>query len=155
MDRHAGLTLVELTMAMAVFAVLCALVVPNMISWRNRAYMNAAAMTVLAVFQDARLQAVNRNARVWVHFDTARHRYRVHIDDGGGEGRGDGVQNADETVIMDHLPPGVSVASVTRNPVDFNSRGIPYFGTTVTLTDQGHRRRRVILSPSGNSRVEM
>ena len=153
MNRQAGVTLIELAVTIAVLAILCALSTPNMIAWRNQARINGAAMEVLSIFQGARMEAVKRNSKVWVYFDDRADRYLIHVDDGTGGSRGDGVQDEGETVTEGRMPAGISVASVTRSPVDFNSRGIAHFGTTITLSDNGGRRRRVVVSPSGHSRI--
>jgi len=154
MRREQGFTLLELSLAIAVLGFVCALAAPNIIAWRNRARIDGAALRVLSIFQEARIQAVKRNAPVWVYFDSEQNRYRIHFDDSAGSGRGDGLQDEDETVIRGEMPAGIYLASVSRSPVDFNSRGIPYFGTTVTLADKGGRRRRIIVSPSGHSRID-
>lgn len=146
--------MLELSLTIAVLGIVCALAAPNIVAWRNRARIDGAAAKVLAIFQEARIQAVKRNAPVWVYFDGEQNGYRIHFDDSSGSGRGDGLQDEDETVLRGELPTGIYLASVSRSPVDFNSRGIPYFGTTVTLRDHGGRRRRIIVSPSGHSRID-
>ncbi len=154
MNRNSGLTVMELAVTLAVFAVLCALSVPQMVSWRGRARMNDAATKVLAAFQNARLLAVRENAPVWVSISTGTGGYEVFVDNGPGDHRANALRDADEKGQRGELPPGVSVARVTRRAVRFDGCGIPHFGTTVTLTDTGGRLKKVILSPSGHSRIE-
>jgi type IV fimbrial biogenesis protein FimT len=153
MNRHAGLTLIELAVTIAVFAVLCALSVPQMISWRSRARMNDAALKVLALFQNARMLAVKENAGVWVYCRASGNSCDVFVDNGPEECRDNGLQDAGEPVVRGVLPPGVTIEHVTRSPLKFNSRGIPYFGTVVRLADGGGRRKQVVVSPSGHSRI--
>jgi Tfp pilus assembly protein FimT len=154
MKKDAGLTLVELAVAMALFAVLCALSVSSLVSWRGRARMTDAAMTMLAVFQNARMLAVRENAPVWVYCRPSENSYEVFVDNGPGEQRANGVQDSDETVFRGGLPAGVHIDRITRSPVKFNSQGIPHFGTALTLADIGGRRKQVIVSPSGHSRID-
>lgn len=149
-----GLTVIELVAVMGVFACLCTLSVPHLLSWRNRARMNRAAMEVMSVYQNARILAVRENAPVLVRVDSGEDGYTVFVDNGVGNHRGNGNPDGDEKILEGALPPGVHIDRVTRKTVGFNSRGIPHFGTTVTLADRGGACKRVIVSPSGHSRVE-
>jgi hypothetical protein len=115
--------------------------------------MNDAALKVLAVFQNARMLAVKENAAVWVYCSAPQNSCDIFLDNGPGNCRDNGLQDAGEPMVRGKLPTGVYIHRITRSPLKFNGRGIPYFGTSVTLADAGGRRKKVIVSPSGHSRI--
>src|SRR5574340_303343 len=66
-----GTTLLEMLVVVAIVGVLCAIAVPQGLSGLDDLRARAAARYLAARFQDARLQAVKRSARVGVRFAAA------------------------------------------------------------------------------------
>jgi type IV fimbrial biogenesis protein FimT len=61
--RQAGLTLIEIVIAVAVLAILIALAVPSYRAWIQNSQIRTAAESILNGLQTARAEAVKRNVR--------------------------------------------------------------------------------------------
>ena len=62
MNNNKGFTLTELIIVIAIVAILTAVAVPSVISWRSNWKVSGAARQVMASLQDAKLQAVKTNS---------------------------------------------------------------------------------------------
>jgi len=68
--QSAGLTLIELMVAIAMVAVLASLAIPSFGAQLARIHLKAAAERIAADLADARFEASRRGAPVHVHFET-------------------------------------------------------------------------------------
>lgn len=100
--------MVELMVAIAIFAVAATIVIPSILDYRSNAKLRDAAFTLVAKLQQAKQRAIRDRASVTVNF------------------------NADDYTITSlgttDLPAGVSVALASSvlngNSTGFNSRGM-------------------------------
>jgi type IV fimbrial biogenesis protein FimT len=88
MKDNTGFTLMELAVAVAIFAVLSAIAIPNMIRWRNNAAFRGAVNTLAGDLAAAKQAAIRANSNVVVDFTA--NGYLIYIDDGNGTGDADG-----------------------------------------------------------------
>ena len=77
---NAGFTIYELTIAIAITAVLSSIAVPNMISWRERAKLKGASENLKGDLHWAKLRAIRNHDLVAVVFESDRY----HINDATG-----------------------------------------------------------------------
>lgn len=171
MRRNAGFSIYELMVVIAIIAVLSAIVVPNMIGWRNRAKLGDGARDLYSAFQLAKARAAKENADVTLSFAptgaTGRD-YTLFIDDGAGtadtspndgvpDGAGNGIVDGTETVFLtDRIPPGVSIASTTfgNDSVTFSGSGLPDGIGSVDIVNSSGEKRSLFLSLAGRVRVQ-
>ena len=111
MQRDSGFTLIEIAITIAIFAVLAAIAVPNMIRWKSNAQFRASVNTLAGDLALAKQAAIRGNANAVVTFsDTG---YSIFLDDGSGGGTiNDGDQDGSESTLRDRtFPSGVSIDS--------------------------------------------
>ena len=117
----------ELMVVIAIFSILAALAVPNLIKWRPKRQLSAATKEVLSVMQYARSRALKDNTKVVLRFDRANETYTVFFDNGAGTNANYWIQDGDEpTVKSGRMPPGINLKSTTldHDAVFFDSRGL-------------------------------
>jgi type IV fimbrial biogenesis protein FimU len=64
-----GFTLIELMIAIAIFAILATIATPNAIRWLRNSQFNSAVMDVKNAIEDVRMHAVKNNAEGGIVFD--------------------------------------------------------------------------------------
>ena len=146
MKNTLGFTLLELIVALAVFAILSSLAVPSFLTWRNDAKLRSAGSMIRGDLEGARSRAMRENNFVSVLFNETN--YSVFIDDGEGAGNpGDYIRHADERLIINRqLPAGVTIdlTKTNFNGVDqtrFNGRGrIGRTGNVIIVNSSGVER---------------
>lgn len=118
MKQDAGFTLMELAITVAIFAVLAAIAIPNMIAWRNNAAHRGAVNTLSGDLAMAKQSAVRNNCNVVVDFSADG--YLIYIDNGDGtadadaddvpDGMNNSTQDGTERALRDRdLAPGVAI----------------------------------------------
>ena len=142
MKQQHGFTLIELLVTMAVLAILAALAVPNVISWRANTKLQNGSREVLYALQDARLQSIKTNAEVVVSFKKGggtAGTYEVFIDNGnGGATAGNGTHEVGEPITNSgHMPAGVEIEN--DGSIAFTSRGYTKNFATLTVTVKNGR----------------
>ncbi|MBD1399405.1 GspH/FimT family pseudopilin [Pelobacter sp. M08fum] len=66
-----GFTLIEIIIAMAIFAILAAIAVPNFNVWRQNSQLRSDVRLILGALQQARVEAITRNQPVTITFDNS------------------------------------------------------------------------------------
>jgi prepilin-type N-terminal cleavage/methylation domain-containing protein len=103
-----GFTMVELMVAISIFAIAAAIVIPSMLTYRSNAKLRDAAFTLVANLQQAKQRAIRDRASIAVNFSAAD--YTI------------------ASLGTTDLPAGVSVALgssvLNGGGTGFNSRGM-------------------------------
>jgi len=73
-----GVTLLELTLALAILGVVSSIAIPGMVRTRDRAAVHGATSALVSTLADARHQALRWQRRTAVRFDTATAATVVH-----------------------------------------------------------------------------
>ena len=129
MKKQNGFTIYELLAVIGIIAILAAIAIPNMISWRSEAKLRSASNNLRGDLQMAKLRAMREKAIVAVIFTA--NGYNIFIDNGAGVNAGNWNLDAGEVPIRNRqLPAGVTIALPTtfdspNNRTRFNGRGFP------------------------------
>lgn len=129
--KESGLTAFELTVTLAIMAVIAALTMPPYLKWLRTSRLQSAATNLTTDLELAKVLAIRENAMVVVEFETDS--YRIFVDDGQGGGTsGDWNRNGTENIAqLRDLPAGVQIDTdnlsfpVVSDKTRFNSRGLP------------------------------
>ena len=154
MRNKSGFTIIELLMVLAIIAVVSAITVPSIISWRNSAKLRGAAGNLKGDLEMAKVNAIKHNNFVAIRFDDKA--YEVFVDTSG-----DGNRDAGEALLKTRaLPAGVIFDlshpqwTFAGNVTKFNGRGTADNGTAILANVQG-QERRIRISTLGRIRVEI
>ena len=151
MKKQNGFTIYELLTVISIIAILAAIAIPNMISWRSEAKLRGASNTLRGDLQMAKLRALREKAIVALVFTA--NGYTIFLDN--GVSAGDWNLDADESLLRNRqLPAGVTIALPTsldppNDRTRFNGRGLP---DSATLTDPGLTGTVTIQSSNGSQR---
>jgi type IV fimbrial biogenesis protein FimT len=168
MRKNSGFSLMELMVAIGLISILAAIAIPNFIAWRSNAQLGRAARDVYSNFQKAKVEAARRNTVVTMTFSA--NDFVVYLDDGDwnyeageeiagpfpwsdypgvsldtAEGGGDGLTFANPLNGVAFTPNGL-----TRN----NQVPPLLSGGIVFLNNQANKKTRIVVSPSGNIRID-
>ena len=137
---RSGTTLIELTVVLAVVAILIAIVIPRTATMLDRARVSSATTEAIAVFGAARQLAVHRGRRTSVLIDTAGASMLVLVGTDTAHRR---------TLGRAH---GVRLEA-TRDSISFHPTGIGYGGANLTLRiTRGRAADTVFVSRLGRVR---
>ena len=133
-DRQAedGFSLTELMIMLAAVSILMAAAVPSFNTVRSAYALEAAAHTVYADLQEARIQAITQNTTVSMAFSQSDSSYTSSLG------------------ITKSLPNQVSISSVSADP-SFFSRGNATISTIVIANPYG--TKQIDVSVSGRIRI--
>jgi prepilin-type N-terminal cleavage/methylation domain-containing protein len=160
--NKSAFTQVELTVVIAIIAILAAISVGGFIFWLPKYRLSSAANELQAMIQTARLRAVKDNARVVVLFDPNADGeldgdYMAFMDDeAGGAGEWTRQPATEPLVKMGQLPSGVRFENTTfaNNRFRYSSRGfLVGINGSINLKNTRNAAKRITVYVSGNSRV--
>ena len=144
----------ELLMVLAVIAVVSAITVPSIISWRNGAKLRGAAGNLKGDLEMAKVSAIKHNNFVAVKFNAGA--YEVFVDTSG-----DGARDAGEALLKNRSLPAGVVFDFTHpqwtfagNVTKFNGRGTADYGRAILTNGQG-QERHIRISTLGRIQVDI
>jgi type IV fimbrial biogenesis protein FimT len=155
MRNSSGFTLIEVIIAIAVFAILATVAIPNYIGWLPKRHLRSSIIDVQSAINLARFTAIRENTDVVLTFDTAAESYLAYIDTDE-----DGSQDAGErTVRSKGMSPGINLESTDfdGDELIFNSRGLIENNINtgdMVLTNKNGDGRTITLTITGMSRIE-
>jgi type IV fimbrial biogenesis protein FimT len=150
MHKKSGFTIMELMTTIAIIAVLAAIAIPNLISWRSGTKLQGAVENLRGDLQWAKLKAVQENGPVTLLFLNTGTSYEVFIDRSNA-----GIRDAGERLYRRRdLPAGVSIdlggTDFNGNDyVSFNNRGFPDNAGLVVVDSSGGAGRNITLNRLG------
>ena len=160
--NRSAFTQVELTVVIAIIAILAGIAAGSFVFWLPKYRLNSAASELQAMIQTARLWAVKESARVVILIDPDADgefdgNYLAFVDDEvGGIGEWTRQPISEPLVKMDQLPPGVRFESTTcaNNRFRYNSRGfLTGINGSINLINSRNAAKRITVYASGSSRV--
>lgn len=151
MRNSSGFTLIELIIAMAVFAILAAIAIPNYIGWLPKRHLRSSVIDVQGAINLARFTAIRENTDVVLTFDPANESYLAFIDTDE-----DGSQDTGERTVRNKgMSPGIDLNNTTLpgHRLTFNSRGLADAGGDITLINRRGENRTINVTITGMSRI--
>jgi prepilin-type N-terminal cleavage/methylation domain-containing protein len=139
MRKSNGFTLIELMIAIALFAIIASLAVPSFLHQRRETLLRDAVSTIRGDFEMARSRAIRENAPVAVLL--REDGYSIFIDNGSGGGITENwVRDGGERQLCNrNLPSGLKIdlSQVTFDSkrTRFNGRGYVGNGGVLVLAD--------------------
>jgi prepilin-type N-terminal cleavage/methylation domain-containing protein len=160
--KESGFTAFELTVTLAIMAVIAALTMPPYLKWLRTSRLQSAATNLTADLEMAKVLAIRENAIVVVEFGA--NGYIIFVDNGEGGGTPtDWNRNGTESIAqIRDFPAGVQIDtdslsfSVVSDKTRFNSRGIPpdiVTPKTIPIIQATHNRQ-ITLNRLGNISVQ-
>jgi len=167
MKKDQGFTLIELMVTMAIFAVLAAVAVINLIGSRPQRQLQSAARQIYADTQKCKIAAAKERMRCALSFgETADTDYLIYLDADNSS-----TYSSSETIIASGKWSGYPTVSLSGTPaftlnsdgnptIAFRSTGIPTspsggFGNgSVTLKNTKNDERKLTINRNGNIRLE-
>ncbi len=160
--KESGFTAFELTVTLAIMAVIAALTMPPYLKWLRTSRLQSAATNLTADLEMAKVLAIRENAIVVVEFGA--NGYIIFVDNGEGGGTpADWNRNGTESIAqIRDFPAGVQIDtdslsfSVVSDKTRFNSRGIPPDIVTPKTIAVAHaiHNRQITLNRLGNISVQ-
>lgn len=146
-SKNKGFSLIELIVAIAIFAILSSIAVPSFIGWRDKAKIRDAVSTLRGDLELSKSRAIQENELVTLLFNTDG--YTIFMDDGSGGGvTGNWVRDGSELLLLNReLPAGVVIDLAGPDFFDsdrtrFNGRGrITNLGVVTIVSHAGEQRQ--------------
>ena len=144
MHKNSGFSLIEMMMVTAIFAVLAAIAIPNMINWRSGTNLRGAVENLRGDLQLAKLAAVRENGFVTVLFSD--NGYQLFTDDDVANPGVLSTADGERLLRNRELPENISINLGTTDfngnvYARFNSRGLPEnTGKVVVVGSDGDQR---------------
>jgi type IV fimbrial biogenesis protein FimT len=128
MRKNAGFTLAELMVVIAIIAVVSAIAMPNMLTWRQKHRVGSAARDILNALEIARSEAVRDDQQVTVTFDFGGDSFTV-VDEDGDTIRE--VQLSGDIDLQNGNTLGAN--TIAGGIVRFTGRGLPDASGVITV----------------------
>jgi len=143
-----GLTLIEVTVVMAIVAIMALFLAPAIGQWLDNFRIRQGARDIVSHLQFAKMRAISTRLEYRVRFDLANNEYLLEKNDGGWIQEGS----------VFHVPRGVNIASATGslgNPpkVKFNPYGTCSSGH-ITIDNEKGKQYDVVVYRTGRIRIE-
>lgn len=165
MRRQAGFTLLELMVVIGIMAVLSAIMIPNVISYRGNQQVTRAARQIYSALQVAKMTAIRDNTVIMVEFTSGTGpagTYQIFEDMDG-----DGVFSAgDRDIETGQMPPEVllsdtsGVAGSTNyfagpdsEVTAFTAVGLTTGRNGTIQVSNGYRTHQVVVNAVGGIRI--
>ncbi|HMA66237.1 MAG TPA: GspH/FimT family protein [Desulfosalsimonadaceae bacterium] len=147
MHKKGGFTLIEMMIAIAIFAILAAIATPNAITWYRNAQFNSAVREVKTKIEGVRMFAVKNNSQAEVTFPAPGGSNNSFQTDKWNRGTNT------HQIQTHNLQTGITV-SYDNNPLQYNSRGMAANIGTITIQNNAGLCREIEISRVGSSRIE-
>ena len=156
-SKNRGFTFLELMIVIAIFSIVAAIAIPNMLRWRTDANLRGSANNLRADLNMAKTMAVRENALVVVNF--FGNRYEIFVDNGAGLNSGNWTWDGDERKLVNRfLRTGVSIdlagTTFLNSRTRFNTRGLPDQLGTVVLVSSGGDQNQISLNRMGRINLQ-
>lgn len=138
--KNNGVTLLEVSVTVAVISVLAAVAVPNILAWLPGYHLRVTARDMVSLIRRAKLTAVKSNTSVSVFFDSHAHSFFIDNDHSGD------LTPGDQTIALHTYQKGIRFGTGTA-VTDWNNTAI---NEPVTI-DHNNPADRLIWSSRGMS----
>jgi len=143
-----GFTLVELLIAVAIFAILAGISLPTFQSFLAQRRLNGATRELHSNLMSMRMQAVSENKWIALNIDS-NHQYTIFRDENQN-----GTADSGETIVVKDLHPSyydVTFSASTGTVVTFRPNGT---GSTATLGLTGSTgSKSITVSSNGRAKI--
>lgn len=145
-----GLSLLEVLVVLAIFAITTAAVFPNFISWRDSMRLQGAINELMGALHSAKALAAKHNATITVQFEPENRRYEISYMD---------AENQVVALRQEMLPPELRIDSshpdysLINHRMAFTSRG-GATPCTLVITNIAKKSRKIVVSSIGKIRTE-
>ncbi len=147
MKNAFGFSLMELMVTIAVIGSLAAIAIPNAISWRNNAQLNAATRRVKDDIEATRMAAIKSNLPADILFNAATSYDTQTRNVMAGA-------MALRPAVTHQLPPGNTINFNAGGQITFNNRGMTGNNGTVTIQNANGLSRLIVVSIVGSSVIQ-
>ncbi len=165
-NSESGFSMVEALVSMAILAIIAAIAIPNLITFKRNSQLGAAARELFSGFQQAKMTAIKRNANCTITFNQpvggTTYNYIVYVDaDNDLE-----YDSGEKIIVSQRWEKSANISSTIpfanndegRPSIAFNPYGLPKDNAgnlgngTITLTNPD-RVKNLELSIVGNVKI--
>ncbi len=139
MKNNKGFTIIEMVIVIVIMAILAAVAVPNIISWRAKSSLGGDTRTLKADFELARSRAIRDNTNMTISFNTGNNSYSI--------------TNGVDIILSRNLTnTSINGTTLAGDSTTFDSRGRSSNSGIVTLSnDTGNTQ--VVVNMIGTVRI--
>ncbi len=146
-QKFGGFTLLEAMIIISLIAIVATIAAPNLIAWRNKAKLRAAADNLKGDLELAKLKAIQINGSVAINCTASD--YEIFEDNGATTH----VRDSGEQLVKSRaLPAGIKIDIRKPVKISFTGRGTAKSGT-IQLLNSGGEKKQIIISPVGRIRI--